>query len=340
MTPGLIVLGIGDTIGNFVDFWAELTVEHPMRLLLWLIIPVLIAAYVLAIRMRNKRGMRYTNTSMLEVVVGTQSQWRRHLAVALSILSLVALTLAFAKPMTLTGVERERATVVLVIDSSLSMQAEDVEPNRLEAAKTAAKDFIEELPDKYNVAVVSMAGSVSILVPPTLDHQNVSNAIDTIELQESTAIGEGIRTGLRAVKQAPKDPNDPENVAPGRIVLLSDGESTTGQAPQQAATEAGKREIPIYTIAYGTENGYVDLEGERFTVPPNKEQMREIAELSGGETFAADNPGQLKDVYADIGSEVGVVEQRAEVTGVIAGYGLAFALLAVLGAISLAVRWP
>jgi Ca-activated chloride channel family protein len=313
---------------------------EPNRLLLWLVIPLLVIGYLLAMRFRNRRGMRFTNTSMLDVVMPKQSQWRRHLAVALSILSLVTLTAAFARPQAEVNVPRERATVVLVIDSSLSMKATDVKPSRLDAAKTAAKQFVDSLPAKYNVSVVSMAGAVSILVPPTLDHQNVNRAIDTIKPQDSTAIGEGISTGLRAIGQAPKDPKNPKATAPGAIVLLSDGENTTGRAPQQAAAQAKQRKVPVYTIAYGTENGYVDLEGKRYTVPPNKEQMAEIARLSGGQTFSANSLDQLKQVYENIGSSVGYVKANREITARFAGYGLALAVLAALGAISLGARWP
>src|SRR5690349_13919833 len=134
----------------------------PGRLLLLVAIPLLVAAYIFASLRKNRRGMRFTNTSMLDVVVPKQSQWRRHVAVALSLLSLITLTAAFARPKTTVDVPRERATVVLVIDASRSMQATDVSPTRLDAAKQAAIGFVRELPDKYNVSVVSMAGNVSI----------------------------------------------------------------------------------------------------------------------------------------------------------------------------------
>jgi Ca-activated chloride channel family protein len=318
----------------------DLAFLAPERLLILLVIPLLIAAYIFASRRKNRRGMRFTNTSMLAVVVPKQSQWRRHVAVALSILSLVTLTAAFARPKTQVDVPRERATVVLVIDASLSMQATDVQPTRLDAAKAAAVDFVEKLPEKYNVSVVSMAGSASILVPPTLAHNTVENAINSIQLQESTAIGEGIATAMRALQQAPKDPNKPDSVAPGAVVLLSDGSNTAGRAPQQAAAEARNAKVPVYTIAYGTENGYVDLDGKREPVPVNHNEMKEIAQISGGQYFAAATADQLKDVYGNIGSEVGYEKADREVTSRFAGYGLAFAVLAALGAISLGARWP
>ena len=255
----------------------QLSFLSPDRLLILLVIPLLVAAYIFATRRKNRRGMRFTNTSMLDVVVPKQSQWRRHLAVALSLLSLVTLTAAFAQPSTQIDVPRERATVVIVIDASQSMQATDVAPNRLAAAKAAAIEFVQKIPDKYNVSVVSMAGNSSILVPPTLAHNTVENAINSIQLQDGTAIGEGIYTALRALQQAPKDPKQARLGRPGAIVMLTDGSNTAGRAPMQAAAEARTAKVPIYTIAYGTENGYVDLDGKREPVPVDHELMKQIA---------------------------------------------------------------
>jgi Ca-activated chloride channel family protein len=319
---------------------AQLAFLSPNRLLILLVIPLLVLAYVFASRRKNRRGMRFTNTSMLDVVVPKQSQWRRHVAVALSLLSLITLTAAFARPKTQIDVPRERATVVLVIDASLSMQATDVQPNRLDAAKQAAVEFVQKLPEKYNVSVVSMAGSSSILVPPTTAHNTVENAINSIKLQESTAIGEAIATALRALQQAPKDPKNPDSIAPGAIVLLSDGANTAGRAPLQVAADAKAAKVPIYTIAYGTENGYVDLDGKREPVPVNHQEMQQIADATGGDYFSAATAEQLKKVYQNIGSDVGYEKADREVTARFAGYGLAFAVLAALGAISLGAKWP
>jgi Ca-activated chloride channel family protein len=327
-------------LGVIPELVIQLAFLSPDRLFILLVIPLLIAAYIFASRRKNRRGMRFTNTSMLAVVVPKQSQWRRHVAVALSILSLLTLTAAFARPKTVVDVPRERATVVLVIDASLSMQATDVKPTRLDAAKAAAVQFVRNLPEKYNVSVVSMAGSASILVPPTLAHDTVENAILGIRLQDSTAIGEGIVTALRALEQAPKDPKKPDSAAPGAIVLLSDGTNTVGRAPQQAAAQARDAKVPIYTIAYGTQNGYVDLDGKRQPVPVDHHQMQDVARISGGQYFSAVSADQLKQVYENIGSEVGYEKADREVTSRFAGYGLAFAVLAALGAISLGARWP
>ena len=337
---GVVQGGAGPAVSSAQLLTPQLSFLSPDRLLILLVIPLLVAAYVFASRRKNRRGMRFTNTSMLAVVVPKQSQWRRHLAVALSLLSLVTLTAALARPKTEIQVPRERATVVLVIDASLSMQATDVKPSRLDAAKAAAVQFVQDLPPQYNVSVVSMAGSASILVPPTLAHDTVENAILGIQLQDSTAIGEGIITGLRALAQAPKDPDKPDSVAPGAIVLLSDGSNTVGRAPQQGAAQARDAKVPVYTIAYGTENGYVDLDGKRELVPVNHQQMQEVATISGGQYFRADSVEQLNEVYKNIGSEVGYEKAEREVTSRFAGYGLAFAVLAALGAISLGARWP
>ena len=318
----------------------QLAFLAPSRLLILLIIPALIVAYIFASLRKNRRGMRFTNTSMLDVVVPKQSQWRRHLAVALSLLSLITLTAAFARPKTQIDVPRERATVVLVIDASQSMQATDVKPTRLDAAKQAAIDFVNKLPEKYNVSVVSMAGASAVLVPPTTAHNTVQNAINSIQLQDSTAIGEGIATALRALQQAPKDPNNPNSIAPGAIVLLSDGSNTAGRSPQQAAAEAKAAKVPIYTIAYGTQNGYVDLDGTRQPVPVDHEEMKQIAAATNGDYFAAATADQLKKVYENIGSDIGYEKADREVTSRFAGYGLALAVLAALGAISLGAKWP
>ena len=285
--------------------------------------------------------MRFTNTSMLDVVVPKQSQWRRHLAVALSLLSLVTLTAAFAQPSTQIDVPRERATVVIVIDASQSMQATDVAPNRLAAAKAAAIEFVHE-----DAGQVQRLGgrrwpgtprSWCRRLWPTTPSRTRSTASSC---RTATAIGEGIFTALRALQQAPKDPNKPDSVAPGAIVMLTDGSNTAGRAPMQAAAEARNAKVPIYTIAYGTENGYVDLDGKREPVPVDHELMQQIAAATNGRYFAAASIDQLKTVYDNIGSEVGYEKAEREVTSRFAGYGLAFAVLAALGAISLGAKWP
>jgi Ca-activated chloride channel family protein len=237
-------------------------------------------------------------------------------------------------------VPRERATIVVTIDVSLSMEATDVEPNRLDAAKSAAEQFVQSLPPKFNVALVSFAGSAATLVPPTLDRGAVTAAIQALQPQASTAIGEGIFTSLAALSQVPPDPGNPTAAPPARIVLLSDGKTQVGRPSDQAALAAKARSVPIYTIAYGTADGYIDIGGRREPVPVDRSERARIAKLSGGEAYTATSAGELKQVYKDIGSSVGTEKVDQEVTSRYAGFGLAFAVLAAVGMISLGARWP
>jgi Ca-activated chloride channel family protein len=310
----------------------------PERLWILLVVPLLIAGYIFLVLRKKKTGMRFTNTAILSRVVPKQSQWRRHLAVALSLAALVALSFAWARPNGIEMVPRERATVVLVIDISQSMQATDVQPTRLDAAKEAALGFVRALPAQYNVAVVSLSGNPSVRLPPTTDRVQVQQAINSLKLQDSTAVGESVYTALNALQLAPKGTDS--TPAPGAIVLLSDGQNTAGRSPAQAAAEAKKQNVPVYTIAYGTDNGYVDLDGKRERVPPDKELLASISQASGGQTFSAENLDQLNKVYNNIRSEVGQTPTKKETTALWAGYGLAFAVVAALAAVSLGARWP
>ncbi len=315
-----------------------LAFENPNRLWALLVLPLLIALYIILLRRGKKQGMRFTNTTIMRVVMPPQSRWRRHVAVAMALASLLALGLAWARPMGVDKVPRQRATVVMVLDVSRSMAAVDVKPNRLEAAQAAAKKFLSQLPASYNVSVVSLSGSPAVRVPPTTDRAVAERAIGTLQMQDSTAIGGAIYASLGAISQAPK--GDDGKAAPALIILLSDGQNTMGQAPMQAAAAAHKKEVAVYTVAYGTQNGYVDLEGKRELVPPDRELLSKIAQESGGKSYTAESASQLSDVYKTLKSEVGYEEVRKEVTAQWAGYALAFAVVAALGAISMGARWP
>ena len=205
-----------------------------------------------------------------------------HLAVGLSILSLLTLTVAFAKPKDQVSVPRERATIVVTIDVSLSMEAKDVDPNWLDAAKSAAEQFVTSLPPKFNVALVTFAGTATTLVPPTLDRGSVTAAIRALRPQASTAIGEGIFTSLAALAQVPPDPDNPKTVPPARIVLLSDGKTQVGRPSDQAAMAARAQSVPIYTIAYGTPDGYIDIGGRREPVPVDRAELARVSKISVG----------------------------------------------------------
>ena len=312
---------------------------RPERLWWLLMIPLLVGLYLFLLWRRRRRARPHAITN-LDRVLPKQQSWKRHLAVSLAVLALAALNVAFAQPKGEVEVPRERATIVLTIDVSRSMIAEDVAPNRLAAAKAAAQDFLQMLPTGFNVALVSFAGTAAVVVPPTTDRGVVAAAIENLQVAPSTAIGEGIYSSLDAMAQAPPDPNDPDSTAPGAIVLLSDGYTNVGRPSDQAAQESKKRGIPIYTIAYGTANGYVENEGRREPVPVNPAELNQISRISGGKAFAAGSESELKQVYSSIARQVGYMKVDQEVTEAYAGYALGFAILAGIAVISLAARWP
>jgi len=311
----------------------------PSRLWLLILIPALVGIYLLLVQRKRNRNKQVGQT-MFDLVIPRDRTWLRHVAVVLSILSLLTLTLAFAKPKDSVSVPRERATIVVTIDISLSMMATDVKPTRLEAAKAAAKEFVTSLPPKFNVALVSFAGTATTVVPPTLDRGSVTAAIENLQPDRSTAIGEGIYTSLAALAQVPPDPDNPTAVVPARIVLLSDGKTQIGRPSEQAAMMAKAQRVPIYTIAYGTADGYIDIGGRQEPVPVDKAELAKVAKISGGEAYGAASAGELKQVYKDIGSSVGTEKVDKEVTSRYAGFGLALAILAAMGMVSLGARWP
>jgi len=311
----------------------------PNRLWLLLLIPLLVGLYLWLVRRKQNRS-RALGRTMFDLVIPRDRTWLRHLAVGLSILSLLTLTIAFAKPKDEVSVPRERATIVVTIDVSLSMEATDVEPNRIEAAKAGAAAFVRTLPPKFNVALVSFAGTATTVVPPTLDRGAVTAAIEALQPEPSTAIGEGIYTSLAALLQVPPDPDDPKAVVPARIVLLSDGKTQVGRASDDAARAARAQKVPIYTIAYGTPDGYIEVGGRREPVPVDRAELARVSRITGGEAYTATSADQLSEVYEDIGSSVGKEKVDQEVTSRYAGFGLGFAILAALGMISLGARWP
>lgn len=312
--------------------------KTPERLWVLLALPALILLYLLLMRLKGRVSFRFTNTGMLGSVVGSQRRWTRHLAVAMSLCSLVALGLAWAQPLGTERVPRERATVVMVVDTSLSMQAEDVQPNRLTAAKESAMEFVNELPDGYNVALVSLSGTPSIKMPPSTDRGALERALMALQLEEGTALGEAITVALQAIDQAPV--GDGEEPPPAMIVMLSDGTNTEGAGPGAAVSAAKQAEIPIFTIAYGTQNGYVDVDGQRENVAPDIATLRQIAQETGGRSVTADSVAALQDAYKEIGSSVGYEEVSKPITAQYALGALGFAIVAALGAVMMAARWP
>lgn len=311
----------------------------PWRLWWLLLVPALGVLYLVVNGILNRHRLSRGRSS-LDGVIPREAGWRRHLAVLLSILSLTTLTLAYAQPKTEVPVPRERATIVVAIDVSKSMEATDVSPNRLEAAKAAAAEFVRKLPPKFNVALVTFAATSRLVVPPTTDHDQVVAQINNLYLQPGTAIGEGIYTSLESLLLVPPDPTDPQAEVPARIVLLSDGKTQTGRSADTAAQEAKKQKVPIYTIAYGTPGGTIISNGREEPVPVDKEELANVSRVSGGKAYEAESASDLKAVYDNIASSVGTELVDQEVTSIYAGFGLLFAVLAAAGLASLAARWP
>ncbi|WP_020577577.1 VWA domain-containing protein [Actinopolymorpha alba] len=310
------------------------------RLWLLLLVPLLVAAYLLLQWRRRKYAMRFTNLSLLSRVAPKRPGWRRHVAAALMIVTVSLLVTAFSRPQLEVEVPRERATIVLTVDVSISMRADDVQPTRLKAAQDAAREFVKNLPPKFNIALVSFAGTASILVPPTTDRTAVYRAVDGLELAQSTATGEAIFTSLDALKLVPADPQHPKEPAPARIVLLSDGYRNVGRSVEQGIQAAQAAKVPIYTIAFGTPFGTVEIEGQRTPVPVDENTMRQIAEATGAQTYTAASSQELEQVYSDIGSSIGYTKEQKEVTSALVGYGLIAALATAAASLLLLGRIP
>lgn len=312
--------------------------KSPERLWVLLALPALLVLYLVLMRLKGRVSFRFPNTGVLATVVGSQRRWTRHVAVAMALCSLVALGLAWAQPLGKERVPRERATVVMVLDTSLSMKATDVPPDRLTAAKDQALQFIQNLPDTYNVALVALNGSPAIKMPPSVDRGALERAMQALEPADGTALGEAIDAALQAIDQAPV--GEGEDPPPAMIVMLSDGANTVGAGPEVPANAAKAAEVPIFTIAFGTQNGYVDVDGKRENVAPDVATLRAIAQTTGGEAVSADSADSLRDAYKQIGSSIGYEEVSKPVTAQYAFGALGFAIVAALGAVMMAARWP
>ena len=309
----------------------------PNRLWVLAIIPVIALLYVfLSGRQSNNRPV----SPRLRNIVPKDSAWKRHGAVLLALLSLGALIVAWAVPLDFVDKPRDRATIVVAIDVSWSMEAQDVEPSRLAAAQESAKAFVGSLPERFNVALVTFAGTPDVAVPPTTDRGAFTRAVDALALAPSTAVGEGVYKSIDALRLAPPDPDNPDEYPPAAIVLLSDGATNVGRRSAGAAEAAKEIGVPVYTIAFGTDWGVVYQDGQQQRVAVDHFELSEIARISGGKKYAAETSGQLRDVYEAIRQSVGMEKVPAEVTDRYAGLAIVFAVLAALGVISLGARWP
>lgn len=262
---------------------------------LWLLLVVAALAVLYGLlqwRRRSTFTVRFTNVELLDSVAPKRPGWRRHLVAGLFLASLALLVVSIARP------TRDEAAplgpvLVLAIDTSLSMDATDVEPNRIEAAQEAATDLVDGLSDNVRVGLISFNGSATIQVTPTTDHDEVRDAVGRLELAEFTAIGEAIFAGLDAIQIAQSDQADAaaeagEDLPPSQLVVMSDGETTSGRPDVEAAQAASDAGVPVSTIAFGTQGATIDIPGEGpVDVSVNEQALQAIAESTGGEFFSA-----------------------------------------------------
>jgi Ca-activated chloride channel homolog len=343
------------------------TFLEPFLLLGLLLLPVLLGLYLWAQRRRQRYAVRFTNLDLLANLAPRRPAWRRHVPPVLYLAAIAALVVGLARPTMMVPVPREDATVILAIDVSGSMQATDVAPSRLDAARTAARDFVEQLPEGIRVGVVAFASRAITLVAPTADREPVEAALDGLEALDGTAMGDGLMQLLdlaEAIQTADQDaarpddsdpdasmvpedtpaPNatpspdgagDPADEAPLVAgILLSDGANSVGVAqPLDAAERAAELNVPIYTIALGTADGQVtvrDESGQPITldVPPDTETLAQIAEVTGASAFDAPSAADLSAVYDSLSSRIGTIDEEREVTAWFAAAALALIVVA------------
>lgn len=302
--------------------------DAPERLWALLAVAGLVVAYA-AVQLRRRGARRaWASEAMAVSAMPRRSGLGWHVAAALVGLSLVAMTAAYAQPRTEREVARERAAVVVALDTSTSMWAQDVEPYRFAAAVEAATRFVRDLPDGFDVGLVSFAGTATLQVPPTRDHERVVAALGRLELAGGTALGDAVHASLDALAAPGGDPT-------GAVVLLADGGSTTGSPLGPALRRAAEAGVPVSTIAYGTAEGVVVTDDRTIPVPVDTQVLAEVAQVTGGQAETAETAGELAAVYDEVRSRLSTEVERVDVSAELAGLAL---LLLAAGAVPTLLR--
>lgn len=305
----------------------------PWLLLLLLLLPALAALYWLSQRRRRRYAVRFTNLELLREVMGPRPGGRRHLPAILFLLAVAGLLVAMARPAATVRVPGDQVSVELVIDVSGSMQATDVQPTRLDAARTAGRTLIDDLPSTARVGLVSFSSTATVVAPLTQDHDSVKSALDSLQANGGTAIGDGIETALRQLGPF-NGPRPPGARATSMIVLLTDGSNNAGVSPDQAAADAQTDGVPVQTVGIGQRNQITYI-GRQAVDGVDEQALQDIANATGGHYYYASEAGQLDKVYSLLGSQFGWREQHVDLTIPVLAGGVVILLAAGL----LSLRW-
>ena len=296
--------------------------QWPLLLLALLIVPAVVAVGVMVDRRKARYPVAFTNMGVLASGVEEQRSRRRWVPLALLALALTFAAGALARPQATLSVPEENATVVLVVDVSGSMRANDVEPTRLDAALAAMRTFLDELPQRFKVGLVAFSSEAEVLTQPTRERDAVREALSYLQPEAGTAIGDGLQAGVQLARRGLEEEGitrKPGEPFPGAIVLLSDGAQNRGLLqPMKAAANAQTAGIRVHTVALGTDKGVVTFGFGQYAnsipVPPDPVTMRAIARETGGQTFSADDGTRLSDVYRSLGSSIGRRDELREIT--------------------------
>jgi Ca-activated chloride channel homolog len=308
----------------------------PLALVGLLLVPAAVLGYLFAERRRARAAGRFARAELLPNVLPARPGRKRHVPVAVALVAFALVVVGVARPHVDRTKQRDEATVVLAIDTSRSMAATDLEPNRLDAARTAASAFLERVPESYAVGIVAFANSADVVLPPTRDREAATQALAELRLGAGTAIGAAITRSVDMIKQRQEADYGVSDagVSPGSVLLLSDGAQTgEGVTPQEAAATARDARVPVYTVAVGTGDAVVEvpLPGgltERVVVSPDPETLQAVAEQTGGRAFSALDADELTTVYRDLGTRLVRERQETEVTSLFALGGAGALLVA------------
>ena len=341
-----------------------MTFLWPEMLFLLLLAPLLLGLYLWLLQRKKKAAVRYASLAMVREAMGTTQRIRRHVPPILFLLSLIVMLLAVARPAAVVTLPSMNETVILAIDVSGSMRANDVLPNRLVAAQVAARAFIEDQPQNTRIGVVSFAGTASLVQAPTRTKEDLLAAIDRFQLQRGTAVGSGILVSLKALipevdfdlqsdnprpakreggarsldkqQQAQKPNGEFKPVAPGSyssavIILLTDGQTTTGPDPIEAAKMAAERGVRVFTVGIGTVNGEIlGEEGWSMRVRLDEDALKDIAKTTSAQYFYAGTATDLTNIYKSLNSRLVMEKKSTEITALFAAVAAALAVLSAM----------